>query len=1600
MASVTVNLTGYSDRSFDVEWNDDVAVGATFSAVGGSQTLNFLRLFNAAGTGFLAGIGPGAVRLDFTGFANHFTSAFVASGRIIVTASDGETLEVMIANADMAEPYDWTPTNSAQVIAFANHVRGLANNNATLTLTDDPATAAPAFADDTGDAQTWTQNTAIASITVPAATGTPTPTYAATGVPAGVSFNTGTRAISGSPTATGSGTITITASNSEGSDDWTVAYTTAAGVPAQPTGFAASATHDTVSLTWADPGDASITSYQILRRDITGGGSLGVHIDSVPAGTSYVDTTNVEPENTYSYRIKARNAQGLSGQSGFQNVTTLAVPSVDHAVDAVAASWVFDLPEPTVTVAYAVDAVAVAWVFDLPEPTVAVGHGVDAVAVEWTFNLPEPTVTFTPRVTTDHAVDAGAVAWVFDLPQPTGAVAHAVDAVAVAWVFDLPEPSVTHTPAAATVPAAPTGLAATATHNSVSLTWDDPNDSSITSYQILRRDISGGGSLGVHVDSVPAGTSYVDTTNVSSSNTYSYRIKARNAQGLSAQSSYRNATTSAAPSTPINHAVDAVAVAWVFDLPEPTVAVDHAVDAAAVSWVFDLPEPSVTSASAFSVELTLTQTATENVYTWTNPDSYILDFVCADDNPIGPLSGYSSVRSSIPASLLTLSYTRPAGAPYYALRLVSTDQFSNTVGPADNVASGDYAVDAAAADWVFDLPEPTVTHTPRVTDSHAVDAGAVAWVFDLPQPTGAVAHAVDAVAVAWVFALPEPSVTYTPRVTTDHAVDAVAVSWTFDLPEPTVTYTPRLMVDHAVDAVAVAWVFDLPQPRLTVTTPTVAVVTLEIDWDNDGTFSHVAADVTGDLVRHSLRTTRGRTLQSRRKATAGRLQAKLWNRTDKYSLENSSSPIFGQDLTGVRVRVKMDGVTVWAGLLDTPRYRQWPVQQVTIIALGVLSTLRQPVSVAGLASSSISTIAKAVVGAAGLGTSYVGGDKVLNQWPGVLDQVALKTLQELEETEESFLFERLDGELALDAENARSIGANALSALTLTDQIQTLTDVPLLRGSYLDLGFKQIANVINVPVATLAESGEITLVSSPDVVLPAGSTRSIIYSYPSASSPSSHRAAASWVAPVSGTDYTARTGLTLNGAVVGETYEVTFANTSAASITVDDLELRGKALVAGTTIIVPSKDSDSILKFKEREYLRPSKLFTEIGPAQEYADGRVSRHKDPVGWLVALWPAYYAPEEARSLDLSRRITVEREGETREYFLEGTGMAMQGFARMEYLLSPVPGATEPSAPVVSAVRTSWTSWDISWSKPYDGGSVILDYDARYRRVGTSAWTYIVHSGIGRTTSIADLALGMGYEVQVRAENAQGEGLWSTSLNLAVSPSLLYGARTRLHTLSTVNGESTLIAGSFGSNPASITGMAPVGEVLYGIGGDENLYTLDRDTSAATLVGDTGLSNAHDLASIGQTLYVIGRVSGSSTKLYTLDKATGAVSLVGDPGLVFYAMAAVGQSLYAVAKNPQFGHDLPKLYTLSTTDGAATMVGSTGLTVGTNFGNNYSMASPNGVLYLMVALQAIASNAISRLYTLSAITGGATQISSSNINPSNDTYIHAIAEYPGL
>ena len=104
-------------------------------------------------------------------------------------------------------------------------------------------------------------------------------------------------------------------------------------------------------------------------------------------------------------------------------------------------------------------------------------------------------------------------------------------------------------PVSVTTPAAPlakpTGLLTAASHDNVLLSWDNPDDDSITGYQVLRGDDAD--SLTVLLDDTEsAGTSYTDSR-VAAQTKYVYAVRARNAQGLGPQSEPVSVTTPAAP---------------------------------------------------------------------------------------------------------------------------------------------------------------------------------------------------------------------------------------------------------------------------------------------------------------------------------------------------------------------------------------------------------------------------------------------------------------------------------------------------------------------------------------------------------------------------------------------------------------------------------------------------------------------------------------------------------------------------------------------------------------------------------------------------------------------------------------------------------------------------------------------------------------------------------------------------------------------------------------------------------------------------------------------------------------------------------------------
>ena len=125
----------------------------------------------------------------------------------------------------------------------------------------------------------------------------------------------------------------------------------------------------------------------------------------------------------------------------------------------------------------------------------------------------------------------------------------------MAPMFLLPS-STNEAQAQSSTPAKPTGLTAqSVSHNSVTLAWDDPEDSSITGYQVLRRPLDldeygdGLGSaefVAVVDDTGTSATTYTDTS-VAARTRYVYRVKAWNAQGLGGASNDADAETAEDP---------------------------------------------------------------------------------------------------------------------------------------------------------------------------------------------------------------------------------------------------------------------------------------------------------------------------------------------------------------------------------------------------------------------------------------------------------------------------------------------------------------------------------------------------------------------------------------------------------------------------------------------------------------------------------------------------------------------------------------------------------------------------------------------------------------------------------------------------------------------------------------------------------------------------------------------------------------------------------------------------------------------------------------------------------------------------------------------
>ncbi len=420
----------------------------------------------------------------------------------------------------------------------------------TITIAEDKM---PTFGTATVENQTYTQNTAITTLNLPAASDGDIPlTYTLTpNAPAGLTFNATNRTLTGTPTTAQPATqYTYTATDDDG-DTATLTFTItveALPVPAAPTGLAAAAGNARVILTWTDPGNDSISKYQVRY----GAGA------SVPATETWADipnsgATTVRHEITgltndtqYAFEIRAVNATGegaaagpvtatpstnttpsfgtrtVADQNYVQNteIATLTLPQAEGGDAPLTYSLTPDAPDGltfnatnrTLTGTPTASQSATTYTY-----TVTDNDG-DAVSLTFTITIAEDkmptfgaatvenqTYTQNTAITTLNlpAASDGDIPLTYTLTPnaPAGLTFNATNRTltgtpttaqpATQYTYtatdddgDTATLTFTITVEALPVPAAPTGLAAAAGNARVVLTWTDPSNDSISKYQL------------------------------------------------------------------------------------------------------------------------------------------------------------------------------------------------------------------------------------------------------------------------------------------------------------------------------------------------------------------------------------------------------------------------------------------------------------------------------------------------------------------------------------------------------------------------------------------------------------------------------------------------------------------------------------------------------------------------------------------------------------------------------------------------------------------------------------------------------------------------------------------------------------------------------------------------------------------------------------------------------------------------------------------------------------------------------------------------------------------------------------------------------------
>ncbi len=322
-----------------------------------------------------------------------------------------------------------------------------------------------------------------------------------------------------------------------------VTATPVRGPPAAPTGFTATSGDGRVTLSWDSSDDDRIRRWNYRQK--AGAGAYGNwQAVSGDASTTTHTVTGLKNGTKYTFQVRAETlsefgkaAAGITATPTAATTTAVSLSIADAAAAEAAGTMSFTVtatpaPSSPITFRYTVTAES--------GDTATAGTDFTGVssATEATIAASATSATITVSLTDDVLVE-GAETFTVTLSSPSAGVTIS-DASATGTITDDDS-----------LPSAPSGFEATAGNARAALSWDDPEDASITGYELRQKEGSNAWGSWTAIADSDAETTDHTVSGLENGSAYSFRIRAVNPSGDGAQSSVATATPRANPAKPV-----------------------------------------------------------------------------------------------------------------------------------------------------------------------------------------------------------------------------------------------------------------------------------------------------------------------------------------------------------------------------------------------------------------------------------------------------------------------------------------------------------------------------------------------------------------------------------------------------------------------------------------------------------------------------------------------------------------------------------------------------------------------------------------------------------------------------------------------------------------------------------------------------------------------------------------------------------------------------------------------------------------------------------------------------------------------------------------